>query len=91
MSKIPGTDVDKSAWLKRETELMPSLNPNRGKDKTMATNKRRLKDEIQRLTTYNTMVLDMLRELLDYHEGTKDTMITSELRDILKRARKVAA
>ena len=24
MSKIPGTDVDKSDWLRRETELQPS-------------------------------------------------------------------
>ena len=68
------------------------LNPNRGKDETMATNKRELKDEVQRLTTYNTMVLDMLRELLTYHsDHDAPCHMPDDLRDLLKRAHKAAA
>ncbi len=79
-------------WAKMNDKLnLPKTNPNRGKDKDMATNKRELKDEVQRLTTYNTMVLDALREVLYYHPPTEDCDEWPELKDCLKRARKVTS
>ena len=74
-----------------DAQYKAALNPNRGKDKMGPTSKRRLKDEVQRLTTYNTMVLDMLRELLQYHTCLADLDDRPELKDCIKRARKVAA
>jgi hypothetical protein len=67
-----------------------ALNPNRGKDKTAGTSKRRLKDEVQRLTTYNTMVLGALRELLEYHD-LDDIPSHYGLYDVVKRAKRAAA
>ncbi|KKK78432.1 hypothetical protein LCGC14_2843610, partial [marine sediment metagenome] len=78
-------------WAKMNDKLnLPKLNPNRGPDKTSGTSKRKLKDEVQRLTTYNTMVLGALRELLQYHDDDDEAMTPPELKDVLKRARKVA-
>jgi len=68
-----------------------ALNPKRGKDKTTGTSKRRLKDEVQRLTTYNTLVLGALRELLQYHDNPPTDRYAPELEDCIRRCRKVAA
>jgi len=61
-------------WAKMNDKLnLPKLNPNRGPDKTSGTSKRKLKDEVQRLTTYNTLLWITLNELYDHQSQAQRT------------------